>query len=86
MPRTSQLQTNFNAGELSPTLIGRTDFAPYSNGSLTLENFNPHPQGWMYRRKGTRFVAEVKDSTKKTRLIPFSFNISQNLIIELDVR
>jgi predicted Fe-S protein YdhL (DUF1289 family) len=83
MPRTSQLQTNFNAGELSPTLIGRTDFAPYNNGSLTLENFNPHPQGWMYRRKGTKFVAEVKDSTKKTRLIPFSFNISQNLIIEL---
>lgn len=83
MPRTSQLQTNFNAGELSPTLIGRTDFAPYSNGSLILENFNPHPQGWLYRRKGTRFVAEVKDSTKKTRLIPFSFNISQNLIIEL---
>jgi len=83
MPRTSQLQTNFNAGELSPTLMGRTDFAPYSNGSLILENFNPHPQGWMYRRKGTRFVAEVKYSTKKTRLIPFSFNISQNLIIEL---
>jgi hypothetical protein len=83
MPRTSQLQTNFNAGELSPSIIGRTDYAPYNNGSQILENFSAHPQGWLFRRKGTRFVYEVKDSTKQTRIIPFSFNISQNLIIEM---
>lgn len=83
MPRTSQLQTNFNAGELSSTIDARVDFPPYFNGSLTFENFFAHPQGWAFRRKGLKFVAEVKDSTKKTIIIPFKFNISQVLIIEL---
>ena len=75
MPRTSQLQTNFNAGELSPNIDARADFAPYFNGSLTLENFDIHPQGWIFRRKGSKFIAEVKTSLKKTRIIPFQFDI-----------
>lgn len=83
MPRTSQLQTNFNAGELSPNIDARADFAPYFNGSLTLENFDIHPQGWIFRRKGSKFIAEVKTSLKKTRIIPFQFNISQVLVIEI---
>lgn len=83
MPRTSQLQTSFNAGELSPTLLGRVDFEPFIQGSSILENFSNHPQGWIFRRKGLKFVNEVKDSTKLTRLIPFRFNVDQVLIIEL---
>ena len=35
------------------------------------------PQGGATRRYGSRFVAEVKDNTKSTRLIPFEFNITQ---------
>jgi len=83
MPRTTHIQTTFNAGELSPNLVGRTDFEPYLNGASILENFNIHPQGWLNRRKGTKFVAEVKDSTKKTRIIPFQFSTSQVYILEL---
>ena len=33
-------------------------------------------------RPGTQFVAEVKDSTKKTRLIPFEFSTTQTYILE----
>ena len=40
------------------------------------------PQGGATRRYGTRFVCEVKDSTKVTRLIPFEFNIEQAYILE----
>lgn len=83
MPRTSQLQTSFNAGELSPTLLGRVDFEPFLQGSSILENFSNHPQGWIFRRKGLKFINEVKNSTKLTRLIPFKFNVDQVLIIEL---
>ena len=34
------------------------------------------------RRSGTQFVAEVKDSTKETRLIPFEFSTTQTYILE----
>jgi len=82
MPRTGQTQTNFTAGELSPRVRGRTDIARYKNGLQLLENWLPLRQGGATRRPGFRFVAEVKDSTKKTRLIPFEFNDDQTYMLE----
>ena len=83
MPTTNEIQTRFNAGELSPNIDGLVDFEPFFYGGSTVENFDVHPQGWLFRRKGTKFVNEVKDSTKKTRIIRFKYNIDQVLIIEL---
>jgi len=74
--------TNFTAGELSPNMMGRTDVERYYNGCFTLENFIVLPQGGLIRRPGTRFVSEVKDSSKKTRLIPFIFSNEQSYILE----
>ena len=37
-----------------------------------------------YKKSKTQFIAEVKDSTKKTRLIPFKFSTTQTYILELD--
>ena len=48
----------------------------------TLENFLVHPQGSATRRVGTKFIAEVKDSSKKTRLIPFEFSTVQTYVLE----
>ena len=61
---------------------GRTDFEKYASGTKTLENFLVHPQGAATRRVGTQFIAEVKDSSKKTRLIPFEFSTTQTYIME----
>ncbi len=83
MASVNEIQTRFNAGELSPTIDGLVDFEPFFNGGSIVENFDVHPQGWLFRRKGTRFVNEVKDSTKKTRIIRFKYNVDQVLIIEL---
>jgi hypothetical protein len=83
MASINEIQTRFNAGELSPTIDGLVDFEPFFNGGSIVENFDIHPQGWLFRRKGTRFVNEVKDSTKKTRIIRFKYNVDQVLIIEL---
>lgn len=83
MPRISPVYTNFTSGELSPRLEGRVDFAKYYNGVKTLENFIVLPHGGVKRRAGTHHVAEVKDSTKSTRLIPFEFNTDQAYIIEM---
>ena len=70
MPRTTLALTSFVSGELGAKLDGRTDFAKYSTGAKTLENFLVHPQGAATRRVGTQFIAEVKSSSAKTRLIP----------------
>ena len=61
---------------------GRTDFEKYASGTKTLENFLVHPQGAATRRVGTQHIAEVKDSSKKTRLIPFEFSTTQTYIME----
>jgi len=82
MARVAVQLTNFTGGELSPRLDGRNDLAKYSSGCSTLENLIVYPHGSAARRPGTNFVAEVKDSTKKTRLIPFEFSTTQTYMLE----
>mgnify|MGYP003311510745 FL=1 len=86
MARASPPLTNFTAGELSPRLDGRTDFARYFNGCKKLQNFTVQAQGGVARRPGFQFVAEARDgslsSPTKSRLIPFEFNVTQSYILE----
>lgn len=82
MPKASPIRSTFNAGELSPQMDGRTDIAKYNNGCKRCENFIPAVQGPAVRRPGTRFVAEVKDSSKRVWLARFEFNIEQAYVLE----
>ena len=82
MARVAVQLTNFTGGELSPRLDGRNDLGKYPNGCKTLENFVIFPHGSAARRSGTQFIAEVKDSSKKTRLIPFEFSTTQTYMLE----
>jgi hypothetical protein len=82
MARVHPIQTNFTRGEISPRLIGQVDLSAYKNAAETVENMTVFPQGGATRRSGTRFVCEVKDSSKVTRLIPFEFNVEQSYILE----
>lgn len=82
MARARHIHNNFTAGELSPRLDGRTDLAKYYNGVKTLENFLIWPHGGVYRRYGTRYAAEVKDSSKKVRQVAFEFSTTQAYILE----
>lgn len=82
MPRAAPQLLNFNAGELSPHLEGRTDIEKYNAGCHKLENFIPMMQGPARRRPGTRFVHEVKDSSCRTWLSTFIFNVNQSYILE----
>ena len=77
------IQSVFNRGELSPRIIGRLDLDAYYNALKYSENFLPFPQGAVTKRTGTYYVANVKDSTKTTRIIPFKFSTVQNYIIEV---
>jgi hypothetical protein len=83
MARVAAQISNFTAGELSPRLDGRNDLAKYSAGCATVENMVIYPHGAAARRPGTTFIAEVKSSAAKTRIIPFEFSTTQTYILEL---
>jgi len=72
----------FTSGELSPLLEGRTDLEKYFKGAKVLENMIVKPQGGVTRRPGTVFVAEVENSSKESRLVPFEFNVTQAYVLE----
>ena len=73
---------SFTAGELSSSMEGRTDFAKYFSGCTRIENFVVLPHGPVSRRPGTYYVSEVKTSSDKTRLVPFTFSTEQTYILE----
>lgn len=82
MGRSTPIQSSFNAGELSPRLHGRVDFGKYVSGVKRMERFIPLKQGPAKRCPGTRFVAEVDDSTKRSWLLRFQFNVDEAYILE----
>lgn len=82
MARVSPNQTSFSGGEFSPLLYGRVDAERYKTGLAKCLNFIPTLQGAAVKRSGTRYVAEVKEPNKYTRLIPFKYSTEQNYILE----
>lgn len=76
------LHTNFTSGEVSPRLDMRVQLEKFNNGCAELQNFVMLPQGGVVKRSGLRFIHEVKDSSKKTRIIPFQFSTETAYILE----
>ncbi len=83
MVQVSPLINNLNGGELSPRLDARSDVNKYFSGCRTLEGMIPFVEGGAARVPGTYYVAEVKDSSKATRVIGFHFSTIQAYIIEI---
>lgn len=83
MPSTRTFNRSFAGGELSPEMFGRIDDVKFQTGAAKMRNFIATPQGPAENRPGTMFVREVKDSAKKTRLIPFTYSTTQTMVIEI---
>lgn len=77
------LQRSFGGGEVTPEFFGRIDDVKYQTGLATCRNFIVLPHGPIANRPGFAFVREVKDSSKRTRLIPFTYSTDQTMVIEL---
>ena len=73
-----QTLLSFNAGELSPYLWHRTDFAKHASGLAACENFMPLPYGGLRKRPGTTYLADLGSDR---RLEPFAFNTSTRYIL-----
>lgn len=82
MPKLTQLQTNFTAGEVSPRIFGRVDVARYQNGAETMENVIATVHGGALRRGGFRYIASAMDSLTPVRLASFVFNVEQAYVLE----
>ncbi len=76
-------QPSLSGGEISPSLYGRVDLARYLVSLKTCRNFIVQAYGGVKNRCGTRFVEEVKDSSKFTRLLPFAFSTEQAYALEV---
>ena len=72
----------FNGGEISPAMFARIDDAKYQTGLAVCKNFLIEPQGPVVSRPGFECVSEVKDSTHKPKLIPFTFSNTQTMVLE----
>lgn len=72
---------NFSSGEASPKLRGRADTVPYNTAAETLENVLGTRYGSVQRTPGRRYVAEVKESDKVQRLIPFVFSTGNAYVL-----
>lgn len=83
MANVRTLQRSFAGGEVTPELFGRIDDAKYQAGAAKLRNFIALPQGPAVNRPGFAYVREVKDSTKRVRLIPFTYSTTQTMVIEM---
>ena len=59
-------KVQFNGGELSPWLEGRTDIAKYDKTAKLCRNFIPLTEGSLKRRGGSRFVAQTPEVSAVT--------------------
>lgn len=76
------LLRSFAGGEITPELYGRLDLTKHQTGLALARNFTTLPHGPATRRPGFRFVGEVADSARKTRLIPFAYSADQTVVLE----
>lgn len=82
MANVRTFQRSFAGGEVTPELFGRIDDAKFQSGLALCRNFVTKPHGPAENRAGFAFVREVKDSSKKVKLIPFTYSTTQTMVLE----
>lgn len=76
------IQNSFTAGEISPSLFGRSDLEKYLTGLAIAENVIVQPEGGVIKRGGSHYIAEVKNSSKATILVEFSYKNQYSYTLE----
>lgn len=82
---TPKITSSLNAGEISPSLFGRTDLDKYQKGCSTMRNMFASYRGGAQSRAGTKFVGQCKQSASEDPpvLIPFQFSVTEGIVLEL---
>ena len=85
MPVVNPSLVQFNAGEVTPFLGGRTDYKKYPSAAEYMENCLPLVYGPFVKRSGTRYINSIKIQGSKVILKPFIFSRSQAYTLEIGV-
>lgn len=83
MSATRKLTVSFAGGEVTPEFWGQIADAKFQTGLATCRNMIVLPHGPVANRPGFAYVNAVKTPAKRTRVIPFTFNTSQTMVLEL---
>jgi len=79
--------TNFQYGEISPSLVSRTDSAIYNSSAQSVKNFFIRTEGGVAKRGGFQALHDFTAITENTairqqvRLIPFIFSDDEQYVI-----
>ena len=89
MARVSVPLSNFQFGEISPSLLSRTDTNIYRAAAKRVENFFLRNEGGLLKRYGTRRIYEFDttvDSSKlfQHKLVPYIFSDDERYIVSLE--
>jgi len=81
--------TNFQFGEVSPSLYSRTDTPIYNQSAQRVENFFLRSEGGVIKRSGLKniYQYDIAINTSKrqqSRLLPFIFSDDEQYIISLE--
>lgn len=77
------IQNALSAGELSPSIWGRSDVAKYHSGTTTCRNFFANYKGGVSSRAGLAYVGTCKETgSLPPRDIPFQFSLTQGYALE----
>jgi hypothetical protein len=82
MTKSAPAFMSFNRGEFSPLLGAVINLDVRKDAVKEMQNLIPLKQGPATRRGGTKYICEVKDSSKTTRLVPFEFSTVQAYQLE----
>ena len=82
--------TNFQFGEVSPSLTSRTDTPVYGASAQKVENFFLRSEGGVIKRAGLNFIYKFADITynsakiQQSRLLPFIFSDDEQYIVSME--
>lgn len=81
-------ETQFSAGEISPSLWGRVDSGVYQAGAAKIKNAYVRPHGSVVNRSGTVYVGTVREVVDypQVRLIPFQYSEEDSYVLEFTHR
>lgn len=82
--KTQPIVTNFTGGERAPDLEGRVDLARYNSSAKELRNCVVLKKGGVTAAPSRDFIAEVKNSVRRARLIEFIYSRTTAYVLEFD--
>lgn len=79
---TRKLTFAFSGGEVTPEFWGQITDTKFQMGLATCRNFVIKPHGPASNRAGLARVNNAKTAAKRTRVIPFTYSVTQTMVLE----